>query len=106
MPMGLPRAPGLLRRTAPRNDRPFDSTQDRRGVPLLAKTTPIAFFGWRFILDKDGSSGNRVGAWEDLGGSQGSPLPPIVTVGGRGVGREKEAQALDASPPPLLPLLT
>ena len=62
----LPRALGLLRRTAPCND--------RRGVPLLAKTTPTSVFGWRFLLGKDGSSGSRVGAWKDVGGSQGSPL--------------------------------
>jgi len=61
----LPRALGLLRRTAPRND--------RRGVPLLAETTPISVLGaysgdlvYNFagiqIHNKKGSSGYCVGA--------------------------------------------
>src|SRR3972149_3921303 len=51
---------------------------------------------WLYYL---GSSGNRVGSWKDVGGSQGSPL-----LCKEGVGREKEAQPLDASTPPCLPL--
>jgi len=112
----LPRALGLLRRTAPRND--------RRGVPLLAETTPISVLGaysgdlvYNFagiqIHNKKGSSGYCVGALQipplckgRQGGVEASrgwtsggalvrvsrpdlylpaPLPPTVTIGGRGL---------------------
>ncbi len=78
-----------------------------KGAVQLAKATGITAYDAYFI----GSSGNRVGSWKDVRGSQGNPL--LCKEGGGEVeillahtnhGSPREEQPLDASTPPGLPL--